>query len=461
MRRFNQGVGIVIAFAALVMLFSSCSDVKKDLPTAVSLQFQVHPAGWGTPSAANFHGKILKAGSYDATNCQSCHSKQYTGGVSEVSCFGCHTSYPHRPQWANPTDSTYHGAYLKTMGWNLSQCTSCHGTNFAGGSSGQSCYGCHPSYPHGTDWKDPLSSGSHGKYVKASNWQLSGCAACHGSSFTGGSSQKSCYTCHAQYPHPSSYDSGHPAALMANGYPLAQCQACHGSSYAGGSVVDVSCMTSGCHVDATNAPKSPEACNTCHGNFSAPASNFLSAAPPRSLHGDTLATVPAVGAHQTHLLQTVNAPAVQCSACHTVPTSVYAAGHLGPDLRAEVVFDNSLAALVTGNGTYVPNPTYSFSSNQCNNTYCHGNWRADSASSPYAGFYTSSFMSGLNYSPQWTRGAADAACGTCHGLPPSGHPANLGVSCFSCHYNSSTINKQLHMNGKISLVGFGQPERDF
>ncbi len=141
MRRFIHGFGLVAALGAVTLLLWSCSDLKKDIPTAVSLQTQVHPAGWGDSTSASFHGKSLKAGQYDATSCQACHSKQYSGGTSAVSCFSCHTSYPHpaSSKWVNPADSTYHGAYVKKMGWDLSQCASCHGANFAGGTSGQSC----------------------------------------------------------------------------------------------------------------------------------------------------------------------------------------------------------------------------------------------------------------------------------------------------------------------------------
>lgn len=406
--RTHQILFVPIAALLFIVasLLTSCSDLKSDLPPSVSGELKVHDAGWSDSTSANFHGKVLKQIQYKFDGCVSCHSKQFTGGVTGVSCLKCHQSYPHLPGWENPT-----------------------------------------------------SSGSHGRYLKAKSWQLSECTSCHGSSFTGGTSGQSCFTCHTAYPHPANFASGsvHPPYLYNQNYPLTQCQDCHGTSYAGSSVTNITCMKSGCHVDSKNTPKSPEACNTCHGVFSAAANDFLSGAPPTSVLGETAPTARGVGAHQKHLLTGVLGKALKCQECHTVPSQVSSPGHLGT-LPAEVVLNDTLARLTTGGGTYVPKPSYDPSSLKCNNTYCHGNWKLRKVTSSSQFAYTDSVMVGTNYSPVWTGGSAEATCGSCHGIPPQGH-IKLDVStCGTCHYgivsaDRKIIDKPKHTNGKVNVFG--------
>ena len=249
---------------------------------------------------------------------------------------------------------------------------------------------------------------------------------------------------------------------MGSGFPLAQCQTCHGSSYAGGRVVNVSCTTAGCHVDVNGTPKSPEACNTCHGVFNARANDFLSAAPPKSVAGGTATTLPAVGAHQIHLATGVMGKTVKCQECHAVPPQVFSQGHLGSDLPAEVLFADTLARLVTGDGTRVPNPSHDPTSLTCANTYCHGNWTLRKETSQWQFAYAESVMVGSNDAPVWTGGSSQAACGSCHGLPPQGHNTATLSGCGVCHapvVNSAgvIIDKTKHVNGKINVFG---AERD-
>jgi predicted CxxxxCH...CXXCH cytochrome family protein len=422
-----------------------------------------HNAAWVNPSSPSYHGNYLKNNQWNLSSCQACHGQQFDGGTSGKSCYTCHASYPHNTTWVNPASPNYHGNYLKNNQWNLSGCQSCHGAQFDGGTSGVSCYTCHASYPHASAWSNPASPNSHGNFLKANQWNASSCQSCHGTLYDGGASGVSCYTCHASYPHSVKFGTaGHPSYLMANGFPLTQCQTCHGSSYAGGTVVNVSCTTSGCHVDLNGAPKSPEACNTCHGVFSAPASDFLSAAPPKSVAGGTATTVSGVGAHQAHLATGMVGRTVKCQECHQVPSQVFSQGHLGSGPPAEVVFTDTLARLITGDGTLVPNPSYDPVSLTCANSYCHGNWKLRKVTSQWQFAYGDSIMGGSNYSPVWTGGSSQAACGTCHGLPPQGHQSTTITGCAVCHaavVNSAgvIIDKTKHVNGKINVFG---AERD-
>ncbi len=319
---------------------------------------------------------------------------------------------------------------------------------------------------HATGWTDTSSSEFHGKYLKTKAWEDQECTRCHGGSYDGGSSGVACFTCHDSYPHAvrfSPQTGRHVGYLQRNIYPLTYCQKCHGKLYAGGPRVNVTCMKAGCHVEASGTKKSPESCNTCHGQFRAAAADLLTFAPPKSVAGDTATTVPGVGAHQDHLGAGTIGKTVKCVECHTFPAAWDTPGHITGG-RARVVFNDTLATLTTGNGKYTPTSlAYDHPSLQCSNTYCHGNWVADSASSPNWWAYTTSRMVGLNASPVWTGGSSEAACGSCHALPPKGHVNASLSACSSCHGDvvddrGNIVDKSKHINGKINALG---QERNF
>jgi hypothetical protein len=315
---------------------------------------------------------------------------------------------------------------------------------------------------HNQDWGISASAGFHGKYLKANDWNVSPCASCHGAAFDGGSSGVSCRDCHESFPHSHDFDesNGHPAYMKANGFPLSSCKLCHGSSYAGGSVVTEGCTE--CHSN----PSGPEACNTCHGNFDAAGNDTISWAPPRALNGSTFETYAGVGAHQAHLTDTTISKVVKCTQCHHVPSMFSASGHLNGTV--EIVFDTSLAARYSANHTFNPAPSFDNSTAKCNNTFCHGNWKLRKADAhPSRSFaFSDSVMTGAAYAPTFTGGSSEASCGSCHGLPPSGHINVSRTSCGSgggCHtgiVNSSgnIVDKVKHMNGKINI---GINEFDF
>lgn len=266
------------------------------------------------------------------------------------------------------------------------------------------------------------------------------------------------------YVHPAGFalpssPNFHGIAIQNSGWEIRTCRQCHGGSYTGSN--GISCVSAGCHVDANGNPKSPESCNTCHGNFQSAANDTLSWSPPRSIAGDTSESARGVGAHQFHLLATLmnlSKPAT-CNSCHSVPSSVYVPGHFDSPPPAPVTFVNALAN--TPSGGLTPSPSYDSQSLRCNNTFCHGNWQLLKSNSPYQFAYADSVISGANYSPQWTGGDSQVACGTtCHGLPPAGHQ-NFGTSvttCTSCHYldpakQSGPLDQSIHINGKIDLYG--------
>ncbi len=326
---------------------------------------------------------------------------------------------------------------------------------------------------HDPAWGDTTQPGFHGLYLKTKDWDATSCEPCHGKLFTGGTSGRSCFTCHSSFPHPAGWDTTfagfhtsaafHGTFLRLNSWHLNNCQACHGASFTGGSVVDVSCESAGCHVDGSGAPKPPDACNTCHGSFRGLATDTLTWAPPRSVTGDTLSTAPGVGAHQTHLVSDSLSSRVQCNECHAVPSAYTDAGHIGATGRAAVAFNGSLGALKTAGGTYVPNPSYDYTQLKCGSTYCHGNWRLLKSSSSYQFEYADTVMAGNSFSPVWNGDTTQAACGTCHGLPPTGHKTAAISACGNCHSGvvdnaGHIIDRSKHMNGKVNVFG---GERNF
>jgi len=219
-----------------------------------------------------------------------------------------------------------------------------------------------------------------------------------------------------------------------NYWDITLCKRCHGSDYAGGTLKK-SCLT--CHSGA----KGPEECNTCHGSSK-------NAAPPKALNFQTTTTYRGVGAHQNHLTDSDISMAIHCTECHAVPTVMSASGHLGTP-PAEVVFNDSLAKTQTKGVDIAANPPKLDTSNpdsiRCNNTYCHGN-----------------FTNGNKFSPRWTEvDSTQAACGTCHSLPPPSPHLQVADCDLACHNDVVTKvrgvltikDKTKHINGKLNLFG--------
>lgn len=239
----------------------------------------------------------------------------------------------------------------------------------------------------------------------------------------------------------------HGRVIRSAGWDMQSCRTCHGADYSGG-VTEVSCQT--CH--AVNA--GPENCSTCHGSAGSPA-------PPEDIDGNTTTAAPGVGAHQRHLNGGTLSSRVWCYDCHKVPPAVYTAGHVDSDLPAEVPMAGALAR--TQSAGVIPEPVYDYESLTCGNTYCHGNWNLDSATSAYPFIYVAGSMSGKNSTPLWTGGSGETTCGSCHGLPPAGHRFFEMTECANCHIGvvdreGKIADRSLHMNGRINFLGL---EYDF
>lgn len=170
------------------------------------------------------------------------------------------------------------------------------------------------------------------------------------------------------------------------------------------------------------------ACSSCHGDATRDGSALERGAPPRDLAGNTSAAQPGVGAHQNHLRASATHGPVACSECHLVPVETGAPGHADDPLPAELSF----GVLAQQGGRA---PSYDAASGRCTDSYCHRS--ADAV---------------------WTAPRpSDAACGSCHGLPPPApHPQN--AQCHSCHGEvigqAGFVNAALHVDGKLQLGNF-------
>src|SRR5262249_32502500 len=69
---------------------------------------------------------------------------------------------------------------------------------------------------------------------------------------------------------------------------------------------------------------------------------------------------------------------------------------------------------------------------------------------------------GINRTPRFNGGTAEAACGSCHGTPPqgTGHPGATITTCAGCHRSSVTSAGNIivnpdggstHIDGRVSF----------
>ncbi|TFG97671.1 MAG: hypothetical protein E4H13_10720, partial [Calditrichales bacterium] len=208
-----------------------------------------------------------------------------------------------------------------------------------------------------------------------------------------------------------------------------------------------------CHTQAGG----PEACVTCHGNFGGSVSELANWAPPEDLSGNASVTDRGVGAHQGHLTGTNLSEAFvkDCNLCHPDIQNFDDPRHIDVDPAIDMDFN----AVATDSGRVTP--TWPVAPTSCANTYCHGNFTFLKSESKYTfGYATGATeITGNKATVDWTSsGGGNAACGTCHGLPPEGHLAATITACATCHAavvdgSGNIIDKTKHINQKIDVLG--------
>jgi predicted CxxxxCH...CXXCH cytochrome family protein len=85
-----------MAFLLMVvsaLTYQGCSELDKNATMAPELG--IHPAGWAdtlNPDSPNFHAKyIYNNNKWSLSECRSCHGNDFSGGSTGVSCMNCHT----------------------------------------------------------------------------------------------------------------------------------------------------------------------------------------------------------------------------------------------------------------------------------------------------------------------------------------------------------------------------------
>lgn len=314
--------------------------------------------------------------------------------------------------------------------------------------AGTTCETCHGALV------TPLTL-AHPKHIVALGNTITACASCHNS-----------YAGAAAYTHATS--AGRPIAVTVGVY--AGSNGRYLPSQTGR--VTGTCSSAVCHGSGTSVPwggtiwSSTDQCGKCHSSTAAGAVTqavpFYSTAYPVKVTANTDAKV---GAHTNHMTsQALGISAsTACTDCHGTVTLTGATHMNGSTTFA-------WSALATKNALLTP--AYTAATGQCTATYCHGN-------SMPGGDAT-----GTNKSPVWKdpnylpATVTSAACGLCHGFPPSaasGHPggitipagfpatAPIGATC-SCHSNINTagnsyatmfVNPALHINGILETPGGG------
>lgn len=394
--------------------------------------YAFHLNGWMDPANGDFHGNTLRAASYELSQCRDCHGEDLRGGKAQVDCQSCHaqgvqtcnTCHGDATSAAPPRDvSGLTATSLLSVG--------AHRTHVTDGPRHRAfgCEVCHVT-PTALDAeghyrKDGKPDESPAEVVlgtDAARWQRDQAtcvdSTCHAPSKDAnatnqsprwtavGQGQADCGSCHGLPPQSHADD---------------RCEVCHRPAYANGALRPETHVNG--RVDLTVADA--QSCTGCHGDETSPA-------PPSDLYGRTAESLRGVGAHRAHLesRHKLSAP-IACTECHQVPASLQAAGHIDSAAPAE------LFPQVSGVGTLARSggaaTGYDPATGTCT-TYCHGAGTLLAADT----------TPGLQQRPTWTGGTPEAACGTCHGLPPKlpGSMAHNGITqitqCVGCHAETVT-----------------------
>ena len=299
-----------------------------------------------------------------------------------------------------------------------------------------------PTHPDG--WLDKSSDAFHGYAVTSSISKAENCQTCHGEDYAGGTSEVSCASanCHVGYPHPQGFtDPNSPDSHIqfirnAVNWDITTCKGCHGVDYAGNGSSDKNCLK--CHSKSDG----PENCTVCHGGDNA--------APPEDLAENTETLYVTVGAHQAHVTGSRLTTNIMddCTVCHSEVPVFDVASHVNDGSEhAEVNFSDF------GGEYQSTSPTWDRNSATCSNVYCHGAFEFPEHDGNFG--YADSVISGTFREVKWNSvGSNQAVCGSCHGLPPEGHIEAALNECVNCHANVvdenlNIVGKDLHIDGKI------------
>jgi predicted CxxxxCH...CXXCH cytochrome family protein len=415
----------------------------------------IHEAGILNPHSPDFHGALLADNHWDLSLCTGCHGDAFEGGPAEAPCTTCHTEGPDACTTCHRADLRARGSHAAHLTGDdgplsLDDCVHCHVVPVAYDSPG------HLFAADGTPDPPPADvtfeslaaltpNAAHRAGPPTYVYESGTCqnVYCHGDVlgdgnaaltrpiwFDGGSGQAACGTCHGLPP-----SSHHPSQV--------ECQLCH-QRVAG---PEQTVAAPELHVDGMVQVGHTEAgCASCHGSTA-------NAAPPVDLLGNASTDSVTVGAHQPHVLGSsrLRGP-MACGECHLEPTTFDSPGHVETPWPAEVFPGAaSFESLASTRGAV---PAWDRTTGRCADVYCHG-----------GGALTADTSAGVNRTPLWTRlRQGEAACGSCHGIPPSTapHDSSWGLSsCHDCHAGTVDVfggivvtgppgaRTSLHINGVV------------
>jgi predicted CxxxxCH...CXXCH cytochrome family protein len=395
--------------------------------------YTVHINGWMDPGNTDqFHGRVLRQAVYNLSGCQACHGQDLSGGSAGVACQTCHangvmacnTCHGSAANAAPPRNLDYLSATtLLTVG--------AHQSHAADGPM-------HAAFPCERCHHVPTQPGDEGHYQSGGKL-LTGPApvivdAGYAGSFAWDRSAATCANsyCHAPFQDPTAMQitpvwtkvGEHQADCGSchgvpppNHGPDTRCQTCHRPSFIGDQ------PRSPLHVNGqVDLAAAPGTCIGCHGSGDSPA-------PPIDVLGRSDTTLQTVGAHREHLqaLHKLSAP-VACNECHLVPAQFDSPGHVDHPPPA-VVFPPDAGVLARVDGAV---PSYDHATATCT-SYCHGS----------GALLSQDTAPGINRTPAFNGGPGQAACGSCHGIPPqipgqSFHTGKTLADCHICHASTVT-----------------------
>ncbi len=105
MKRFIV-ILIFLSFAAFIL--QSCSDLHNNI-TPPKVSTSAHQSGILDKTSPNFHGNLIRNSNWDMSTCWQCHARDYTGGLTGVSCLKCHTG-ANGPEACNTCHGNFNDA---------------------------------------------------------------------------------------------------------------------------------------------------------------------------------------------------------------------------------------------------------------------------------------------------------------------------------------------------------------
>lgn len=229
----------------------TCADCHPSYPTSHE------DIDWG--GSGKHKEFISQYGGIASSDCTTCHGEDLTGGSSGISCV---TSVCHHKGGANAAewkDKTEHGAAASA---DISKCTACHEQDLKGNSVAVGCDTCHhKNWAGEKPWADASEHGQFGAKPATT------CKVCHGGDLSGGLAGINCTSCHGDiYPHSNNWSDKKQHGLTAKG-GLDKCKSCHGE------LTSPDCRS--CHHDGkptwlsaahkAQAKADTTGCKVCHG----------------------------------------------------------------------------------------------------------------------------------------------------------------------------------------------------